>query len=148
MHTLRYVRAYVKRLPPLLLGLSVLRCGAELPPAPCSTEAPAPSVAETPSLVLAGAATEGAIDVLFVAEGYREGDLPRFTRSVDALIAGVRADAEGIVGRAPARFNFHRLDSVSATNEVPDADRSDTAWGGCLQPDAPGFSADWLSSST
>jgi hypothetical protein len=61
-----------------------------------------------------------AIDIVFVGDGYTPSLLAAYRARVAGLISDLTADAEGIVGRDPALFNFHRIDLVAPSTEVAD----------------------------
>jgi hypothetical protein len=78
---------------------SLLRC--EVVPELCGL--PVESTINEPDL-------RRAIDLVFVGDGYTAATLPRYRERVDELVAGLVADGDGIVGRDPRLFNFHRVD--------------------------------------
>src|SRR5205807_10027110 len=55
----------------------------------------------------AGRDVNAAFDVVILPEAFSQAELPVFESLARDLIAGALADTEGIVGRAPDRFNFH-----------------------------------------
>lgn len=78
-----------------------------------------------------------AIDVAFVAEGFTVNEFADFADRVEAMIAKLRTNTLGIVGRRPDLFNFYRLDTFSDTNRTTNAARTDTYFGTCLDEDSP-----------
>ncbi len=59
-----------------------------------------------------------AIDVVFVSDGYTAATIGSFRDRVRELVDQLTADGDGIVGRDPTLFNFHRLDLVGEGTEV------------------------------
>lgn len=102
---------------PMLLGLAAILGGCldeGLPQCPewraggaidCED---APELCDLPVTHLSGA--PDAIRVVFVGDGFGPGDREVYIRWVDRLIEGLLGDASTIVGRAPERFAFHRVD--------------------------------------
>lgn len=92
-----------------------------------------------PELALAEVSSpEGApdrehLDLVFVAEGFREGELGAFERVASELIRGFRSDV--LEGIRPGLFRFHRLAVVSSSSAVTNADPRDTPLGACLRGD-------------
>ena len=80
----------------------LLRC--ELVPELCGL--PVESIVREPDL-------QTAIDVVFLSDGYTAATMPSYRDRVRELTEELAADTEGIVGRDPALFNFHRVDVVS-----------------------------------
>ena len=77
--------------------------------------------------------TKKAFDIVFVSEGYTKDELPAYHDEV-ARLQKALADAtvQGVVSRRPKLFNFYRVDLVSQTQHVSNADRGDTALAGCV----------------
>ena len=77
-----------------------------------------------------------AIDIVFVGDGFPRAELSNYQTRVSTLMEELSANVEGIVGRDPALFNFHRIDLVSESatpSERPlrscvNAGRDDTGW--------------------
>lgn len=76
-----------------------------------------------------------AFDIVFLGEGYTEAQLPAYRHTVNELIFGLLGDGNGVVGRDPSLFNFHRVDVVSPSASLDDGDRTNTALGGCFVED-------------
>jgi len=51
-----------------------------------------------------------AIDVVIVSDGYTDTRMPDYKERSRQLVEALSGDGDGIVGRAPGLFNFHRVD--------------------------------------
>lgn len=78
-----------------------------------------------------------AIHIVFVGDGFDVDEAAIYRRAVDLLVAGLRGDPGGIVGRAPGRFAFHRVDLFDG-GALPDGWR--TPLGTCRAPRPGGAS--------
>lgn len=76
-----------------------------------------------------------ALDLVFVAEGFRADELPRFRAHVDGLLESATQDHDSLVARAAPQVNAFLIELESQTHEVTDAETRDTALGGCLAAD-------------
>lgn len=92
--------------------------------APQHCDLPVSTVMNEPDL-------ETAIDIVFVADGYTEDLLEAYREHVRTLIDALSADKDGIVGRDPELFNFHRVDLAS-----PDTSVASRPLRSCVSPDA------------
>lgn len=78
------------------------------------------------------------LDLVFVAEGFQAGELPKFDQRVDELMNEMLADEDSVVSAVAPHINVHRLQFTSATSELTNEVTSDTALGGCLANDSLG----------
>jgi len=76
------------------------------------------------------------LSLVFIAEGFTAGELPRFRRSVSGLLADMGRDADSLVGRAGPHVNAYTIELESPTNDTTNAAPHDTALGACLAADA------------
>ena len=83
--------------------------------------------------VLIDASNEQAYTICFVNDGYQ--DIEPYYADVDNYIDGLVHNSEGFVAMAPELFSFVRVDLVSATAQVNDDNRFDTALGTHLRDD-------------
>ncbi len=99
----------------LLLAAALTGCFDEgLPPCPESRPGgridceDAPELCDLPVTHLSG--DPDTMRVVFVGDGFGPGDQALYARWVERLIEGVLGDTSTIIGRAPDRFSFHRVD--------------------------------------
>ncbi|MBI5546686.1 MAG: hypothetical protein HY901_22615 [Deltaproteobacteria bacterium] len=76
--------------------------------------------------------TQKAIDIAFVGEGFTAAAMPEYRELVARLMRALTEPAEGFVARRPGLFNFHRVEVISQSSRVANADRSDSALAGCV----------------
>lgn len=77
-----------------------------------------------------------ALDLVFVAEGFRADELPQFREHVRAMLETMSRDSDSLVGRAEPNVNAYRVELQSDTHELSNVDARDTALGGCLRADS------------
>lgn len=110
----------------LAVALGVLACSEE-------PERPPPPEDRKATLLGASGHPE-AFTVVFVGDGFRAAELPRYRRRVDALVEGLRASERGFVPWSPDLYRFYRVDVVSTGDDVDSLEREDTALGAYLDP--------------
>ncbi len=119
------------------IGLALVLGGCVPSFVPCGPtyEAAAPTL--VPPLAL-NVVHDARVNIAFVLEGVRAGALERATERARALFEGTLDPRLGFFARVPGQVAGWVLPLVSATDELRDADTSDTALGGCLNRDASG----------
>ena len=93
-----------------------------------------PEVATTELASPEGAPDSTHVDLVFVAEGFREAELSDFERATETFTREFRKDV--LEAARPGLFRFHRLPVSSQSSNVTNADARDTAFGACLRRDA------------
>ncbi|MGC4113572.1 MAG: M64 family metallopeptidase [Myxococcales bacterium] len=117
-------------------------CGTfEIPAAQIDSALPWPSLkcADFPGLcslqvekTVAEPDTARAVDIVFVGDGFTEAKLPEYRELVASFTKALTGPAGGFVARRPRLFNFYRVDVVSESTHVGNADRADSALAGCV----------------